>query len=361
MFGNLVRVTEGGLRHVMAWCEGSPGSLDLAQVGMGKGSIRSYQTRSASVSIFDARFERDIGCKAEAVTDLLVVRAAAFTNGACEPQGTLPWLFRIPEITVSTIPRGTSMDLKFEAGRHQCALTVIMEPRTMLELHGVLADDLPPPLRQFMEGAGHVAGVKVTLPMAPEIASLLGDLRQSSLTGHLREMQIEGRAVELLAIVASTWKARLSSGQTHGLRGRDAELLASAQRILLDRCTQPPRLQELASELGTNRTKINHLFRSRIGVTPQEYTLHRRIERAQSMIVEGKLNVGQIADAVGYQHQSSFATAFRAVTGMPPRDFAAQVRKRARDQAVMYAATLTSAAARFERTATASNHLLMPS
>jgi AraC-like DNA-binding protein len=91
-------------------------------------------------------------------------------------------------------------------------------------------------------------------------------------------------------------------------------------------------LQELASELGTNRTKINQLFRACIGVTPQEYTLHRRIERAQALIVEGRLNVGQIADAVGYQHQSSFTTAFREVTGMSPREFATQARGRNRER-----------------------------
>jgi AraC-like DNA-binding protein len=337
MFENLVRVT-GALRSgLMALPNASSATLDLAKVGIGEGSVSSYFARSAIIVIVDARFEREIAGKVEAVTDLLLVRAAASTDLEYEPRGNSSWLFRIPEITVSAIARGTSLDVKIGAGRHQRALAVLIDPRAMFEQHGVLADELPAPLRNLAEGACDAGETGATLPMQPEIASLVDDLRHSSLTGPLREMQVEGRAAELLALVASTWKARLTSAQTHGLRGRDAGLLANARRILLDRCTQPPKLQELASELGTNRTKINQLFRNCIGVTPQEYTLHRRIERAQSMIFEGKLNVGQIADAVGYQHQSSFTTAFRAVTGMSPREFAAQVRERASNaQPVMY-------------------------
>lgn len=331
MFQNLMRITDGGLRSILLEARHGSSSIscDLAQAAMGTGHVSSYQTRFAIVTIVDARFECEIASKAEANVDLLLVRAAVSTNCTYEPNGTSPWLFRIPEITVSTIPRGTPLNIRVGSGYHQCALTVLMEPRALFEHHGVVAEDLPPPLRHFIEGGGELAEMEATLPMRPEIAALVDDLRHSRLTGGLRQMQIEGRAAELLALVAATWNARLSTEQTHGLRGRDAELLANARRILLDRCAQPPKLQELASELGTNRTKINQLFRTCIGVTPQEYTLHRRIERAQSMIVEGKLNVGQIADAVGYQHQSSFTTAFREVTGMSPREFVAQVRERA--------------------------------
>ncbi|AMO23647.1 hypothetical protein GCM10027034_37930 [Ramlibacter solisilvae] len=329
MVEHLLKFSERALRQLPeSLSSGSTRFYDLGQLGAGGGTMTSYLTKSAIVSLVDARFDREITYQAEATSDLLLVRAAVSTNCSYEPRGTAPWVFRIPEITVSTIPRGTPMNVRIGAGRHQCAITVLMQPRALFEHYGVVADDLPPPLQRFIEDGRDVPAMEATLPMRPEIAALVEDLRHSRLTGGLRQMQIEGRAAELLALVASTWKARFSSGQSFGLRGRDAELLANARRILLDRCTQPPKLQELASELGTNRTKINQLFRSCIGVTPQEYTLHRRIERAQALIVEGKLNVGQVSDAVGYQHQSSFTTAFREVTGMSPREFAAQVRMR---------------------------------
>jgi AraC-like DNA-binding protein len=333
MYHSLLRLIEPGHRHL---AQVSPDGLsthfDLASVGAGTGYVMGFLTRSAFVTMADAKFDRPLLVQAEAMEDVLLVRAAMSTCCNYEPRGHTPWEFRFPEITVSTIPRGTQLDIEITAGRRQCALTVVIEPRTLFGQHGVVAEDLPPPLQHFMDRGRTVPVIETTLPMRPEIAALVDDLRHSRLTGGLRQMQVEGRTAELLALVASTWKSRLSTSHEGGLRGRDAELLANARKILLDRCTQPPKLQELASELGTNRTKINQLFRACIGVTPQEYTLHRRIERAQALIVEGRLNVGQIADAVGYQHQSSFTTAFREVTGMSPREFATQARGRNRER-----------------------------
>jgi AraC-like DNA-binding protein len=87
------------------------------------------------------------------------------------------------------------------------------------------------------------------------------------------------------------------------------------------RLDDPPTLEALAQELGTNRTKLNQLFRRGLGVTPKAFCLQNRIERAQMLLREGRLSVAQIAETVGYQHQSSFAAAFKDAVGMCPRDW----------------------------------------
>lgn len=306
--------------------QGDSSNLDWAGFGFSNGYARSYFTRSAMVTVVDALVEHPLTCRIEAVRDLLLVRAALSCDCSYEPLNHGRWEFRRPEISVCTIPRGTSMQVSILPGAQQRGVTVLLQPAALFEQYGVVCDDLPPQLRHFIEGRSAVPAIEATLPMRPEIASLIDDLRHSRLMGSLRLMQIEGRAAELLAMVASTWKARTAEDVHHGLRCRDAELLSNARRILLSRCTQPPKLQELASELGTNRTKLNQLFRSCMGVTPQEYALQRRIERAQALIAEGRLNVGQVANEVGYQHQSSFTTAFREVTGMSPREYAQTLR-----------------------------------
>jgi AraC-like DNA-binding protein len=91
----------------------------------------------------------------------------------------------------------------------------------------------------------------------------------------------------------------------------------------------PPTLQALAQELGTNRNKLNQIFQRSMGVTLKAFCVQRRIERAQALLHEGRLNVAQIAETVGYQHQSSFAAAFRDVVGMCPRDYSGATHLRA--------------------------------
>ena len=42
---------------------------------------------------------------------------------------------------------------------------------------------------------------------------------------------------------------------------------------------------------------------------------------ARALLQEGRLNIAQISETVGYQHQSSFTAAFRDIVGMCPRDY----------------------------------------
>ena len=125
----------------------------------------------------------------------------------------------------------------------------------------------------------------------------------------------------MFVLILSAWKESSATPAQHGLRSRDAELVASARRILLQRLANPPTLQELAHELGTNRNKLNQIFQRGMGITPKAFCVQRRIERAQALLHEGRLNVAQIAEVVGYQHQSSFASAFREVVGVCPRAY----------------------------------------
>jgi transcriptional regulator GlxA family with amidase domain len=92
--------------------------------------------------------------------------------------------------------------------------------------------------------------------------------------------------------------------------------------VLGERCTAPPTLTELATMLGTNKNKINQLFQKRLQVTPQAFCLRLRIERAQALIAQRRMNLAQVAESVGYRHQSSFTAAFISVTGMSPGKYA---------------------------------------
>ena len=59
-----------------------------------------------------------------------------------------------------------------------------------------------------------------------------------------------------------------------------------------------------------------------VPVAPQAYCLGLRIERAQALIAQGRMNLAQVAKAVGCRHHSSFTAAFRAATGPPPGRYA---------------------------------------
>lgn len=301
--------------------------VDLEQAGLGSGSLTALCDGQTLVNIANARFDRPLQDHVEVADDLLLVRASlgARVDYRCDEGAS--WRFRRPEVTVSALPRGTRLELRVDAEAPLMVVSMALRPRTLVERHQIAPDELPAPLRALVEGRLSGPELLVSLPIGADVAALVRDLAYSRLTGSLRRTQLQARAAELLALVAASWCERLGRASWPGARPRDAELLAAARRVLGERFANPPTLAELATMLGTNKNKLNQLFQSRLQVTPQAFCLRLRIERAQALIAQGRMNLAQVAEAVGYQHQSSFTAAFRDATGLSPCRYAQLARE----------------------------------
>nr|WP_316640427.1 helix-turn-helix transcriptional regulator [uncultured Roseateles sp.] len=299
---------------------------DLARSGLGTGFMRTWRSDNVMVTVTDAEFQLPRHLRLEVVSDALLIRASSSGDCRYTTDGGVTWQCRAPAVTVTQIPQGTKLEVDIAAGVRQQSMTVLIQPRVLVAL---ACDDVPESLSRIGESPVLAAEQLLSMPLSPEIQSLLYDLRHSRLPGKLRNIQMGSRAIELTVLMMAGWSARLGGNHTPGLLKRDADLLAAARHALLERCTNPPTLIALARELGTNKNKLNRLFRDRFGTTPQSYALERRMERARSLIADGRMTVGQVAEAVGYQHQSSFTTAFRHAMGVSPREYASREGARA--------------------------------
>jgi AraC family transcriptional regulator len=84
------------------------------------------------------------------------------------------------------------------------------------------------------------------------------------------------------------------------------------------RIAEPVSLADLASATGLTRMHFAAQFRAATGLRPHEYLLHRRIERAQEMLVRTGMSVVDVALSVGFQTQSHFTSVFKRFVGQPP-------------------------------------------
>lgn len=296
--------------------------FDSVGIGIGIGFARSQATADSLVTVVDGRLQRSLQYDCQIGTDVLLIRASVSNDCTYATGGGAPWQFRSPAVTVSMLPEGTRLSIAIEPGVAQRTVTMLIRPVALLDHHGIEPNALPEPLRRAIESPVTKPVLLVTLPTDPDVMTLVNDLVHSRLHGTLRRMQVRARSHELLALMASHWNERLAADRWPGARGRDEVIVAFARRILCERFADPPTLQELATLVGTNKNKLNLLFHKRLGMTPQVFCLQRRIERAQALIAEGRLSVGQVSEAVGYQHQSSFSEAFVRVVGLSPREFA---------------------------------------
>ena len=82
---------------------------------------------------------------------------------------------------------------------------------------------------------------------------------------------------------------------------------------------RPITLGEVAEIVGYSPTYLTNLMGLQTGQTVHCWIVKRRMAQACSLLLETKLTVNQIAEAVGYQDASYFGRQFRQLHGMPPK------------------------------------------
>jgi AraC family transcriptional regulator len=94
--------------------------------------------------------------------------------------------------------------------------------------------------------------------------------------------------------------------------------LRKVQAYIDEHLAQDIRLHHLAEVTGLSIFHFARSFRESTGVTPHQYVLHRRIEKAKLLLRRPEWTVQQIASATGFTDASRFAKTFRRSTGASP-------------------------------------------
>jgi AraC-like DNA-binding protein/mannose-6-phosphate isomerase-like protein (cupin superfamily) len=101
----------------------------------------------------------------------------------------------------------------------------------------------------------------------------------------------------------------------------DDPLVAEALEHLSGRLATPPTLAELAAWAGYSPQHLNRTFRRVLGVTPLQYLMRMRMERAAELLIEGRLTVRAVGERVGFADPYYFSRAFKQHFGRSPRDY----------------------------------------
>lgn len=81
-------------------------------------------------------------------------------------------------------------------------------------------------------------------------------------------------------------------------------------------------VERMATEAGLSPYYFSKLFNVSFGLSPHQYVLERRIDRATTMLCSSpRLSIAEIAQAVGFSNQAHFADTFKRSTGRTPRAY----------------------------------------
>jgi len=114
-------------------------------------------------------------------------------------------------------------------------------------------------------------------------------------------------------------------GQTSGQASltREHERLSPVYRLIEERYGDPGLgLPQMADAVGVSPQRLHALFRKSWGISPYQYLLRFRIQKAKELLLDDRGRaVKDIAADVGFQDFSHFVGTFRRVSGMTPTVF----------------------------------------
>ena len=79
--------------------------------------------------------------------------------------------------------------------------------------------------------------------------------------------------------------------------------------------------ETLAAACGMGPSQFCRAFKKAIGLTPHQFVIERRIERARDMLANSRLSIAEIAYAVGFSSQAHMTTTFKSRLKITPRRF----------------------------------------
>jgi AraC-like DNA-binding protein len=145
----------------------------------------------------------------------------------------------------------------------------------------------------------------------------------------LKRLYLESKALELITHSMAQFIAlEAALKKNFVLRPQDIESVHHAKKLVGRDFQNPPKLLDLARAVGLPHPKLNFCFREVYGTTVFGYLREMRLNKAKSLLDDGRMNVTEAAYSVGYSSLSHFAMAFKDHFGTAPGNYLRKVSHR---------------------------------
>ena len=135
-----------------------------------------------------------------------------------------------------------------------------------------------------------------------------------------------------VGVLVNALMAHMRRGPVAGQVSEFPVAAFSAHRVhrvmnsILQRPEAEHSLEELAAQAGVTPSHFCRMFKKANGISPHQYVMKAKLNRAVELLSQSDASVALIADSLGFTSQSHFTRAFRQFTGRTPSEFRQQGR-----------------------------------
>ena len=140
----------------------------------------------------------------------------------------------------------------------------------------------------------------------------------------LRATQSTAEALKILREFVHSYAKALDLERT----GSHNKLIQRAKDFIRANCTSDVSLERVSNQIGLSSYYLSKLFKKEEGINYRDFVTTVRMEKAYGLLCEGKMNVGEVAAAVGYGSVDHFTKNFKNSYGVNPRDIRRGMREK---------------------------------
>jgi AraC-like DNA-binding protein len=147
---------------------------------------------------------------------------------------------------------------------------------------------------------------------SPGIASGVQRVCESLVLSYMADP--DGRQLEkrgLLLVLFELWRESLEHEAVRpSLAPLHRQVIDQAQYTILHDLRNPPSIETLCKASRLSERYFARLFKARTGMSVRHFVLHHRLLWARRLLIEGRLNVSEVAYAVGFNDPHYFSRCF---------------------------------------------------
>jgi len=145
----------------------------------------------------------------------------------------------------------------------------------------------------------------------PTVSIVLQQIINSNINSSIRELYVKGKVYELLSLHFQKEENTDAEYCPFLVDAQNVLKIRKAKEIIISRMSEPPSLQELATEIGLNIKKLKEGFKQIYGDTVYSFLFDYKMEHSRRLLESNKYNVNEVGLQVGYSTASHFIPLLR--------------------------------------------------